>query len=113
MVFAVKTDMISQALNLIYENNKTIRIGEIMKELDPSIPFDCTSSILKLLPNMQYDMDCLGGYKYPISIDISLPTPPKDAFVDADQNTAGIVLDSIRFRAMRTDTDKVIMDFIL
>lgn len=84
-----------------------------MKWIDPNSTFDCTNSFFKKLPNTQFDQDCLGDNKYPISLDISLPTEPHDAFVVADDNTAGIVLDSVRVRAMRTDTNKVIMDFIL
>jgi len=113
VAFALKADTVSQALKLIYQNNKTISIGEIMKVVDPEASFDCTNSFYTRLPNMAYDQDCLGDYKYPVSIEISLPTEPHDAFVVSDDNTAGIILDSIRIRAMRTDTNKVVMDFVL
>ena len=113
VAFALKADTVSQALKLIYQNNKTISIGEIMKVVDPEASFDCTNSFYTRLPNMEYDQDCLGDYKYPVSIDISLPTEPHDVFVVSDDNTAGIILDSVRIRAMRTDTNKVVMDFVL
>ena len=100
-------------MKLLHENNKTVNIGEILKKVSPSFVLDCASAIAVRLPNMQFDEDCVGDTKYPKSIVLSLPTEPHDAFVKADANTAGIILDTIRLRAVRTDTNEVVMDFIL
>ena len=84
-----------------------------MKTFDPSAELTCDNGLVKDLPNMQYDPECLGDVKYPVSVDISLPTKPKGVFMVSDDNTAGAVLDQVRLRAVRTDTNKVLMDFIL
>ena len=62
---------------------------------------------------MQYDPDCVGDYKYPVSLEFSLPTKPKGLSINSDQNMASLVLDSVRVRAIRADTNKLLMDFAL
>ena len=76
-----------------------------MKTFDPSAELTCDNGLVKDLPNMQYDPDCLGDVKYPVSVDISLPTKPKGVFMVSDDNTAGAVLDQVRLRTVRTDTN--------
>lgn len=111
--FALKAETISQALQLLHINNKSISIGKIWQSFDPKAELKCDNPIAVRLPNMQFDNNCLGDYKYPLSIDISFPEMPGDAFIIGDENKGGIVLPSVRVRAVRTDTNKVIMDFLL
>lgn len=110
---AIRIEIITKFLKELYRANKTISIGEIVHQFDPSWTLLCDSELAAFLPNMQSDADCQGDVKYPISMDISLPTEPVGAWMSGKDNKAGIIIDSIRLRMMRTDTNKVIMDFML
>lgn len=78
----------------------------------------CDSAIVDVFPNIEYDFDCekrfnISNYTYPISLDLSLPTEPKGVWFDDENNRLVIDVDSFRSRMVRTDKDRVVMDFIL
>ena len=39
----------------------------------PESNFTCNNTIMMDMPNMQNDRKCKGDYKYPVTLDVTLP----------------------------------------
>lgn len=112
VAMAIKADTIDSFLDVWYRKNTTISVSELLNKWAPDFKMTCDNSITNYLPNMQFNQNkACKKEKYPYDIQFSLPTKPQKIFVNHD-NTGGFIAD-IRMRAVRTDTQQVLMDFIL
>jgi hypothetical protein len=115
VAMALKIETIDTFVKALYTNNKTINVGDIIKTFDPTYELTCDmlrkssdNGAIIDFPNMNFDPDCLGDVKYPVSLEIMIPTAPKGTWMNGTANQAGIILDSVQTRIMRTDTNQVV-----
>jgi len=76
VAFALKVETIDSILKLLWSANKTINIGEMIKYFDPTYELLCDNPAIQDFPNMKFDTTCRDDNKYPVSIEISIPTEP-------------------------------------
>lgn len=116
IVFVLRAELVNSLLDVWYKTNTTISLQDAFATFAPGMQLTCDSALGIRLPNMRFDKLCADGPRknpYPIDVQLSLPTKPGKVFIDDASHTGGFVMDQLRLRAVRTDTNKVLMDFIM